>query len=139
MCIPAPCQHLFLPHQGSWETFQHVAERDFLVQLLKPSPRFLVRYSLFLFCNSMQLCTGKAFSYYCKMILHSGASVSLCVCMLSHFSHVQLCDHMDCSPPGFSVHGILQARRLERVGISFSTASLHHYANPCISHTEVCM
>ena len=67
-----------------------MAERDFLVQLLKPSPRFLVRYSLFLFCNSMQLCTGKAFSYYCKMILHSGASVSLCVCMLSHFSHVQL-------------------------------------------------
>ena len=25
--------------------------------------------------------------------------------MLSHFSHVQLCDPMDCSPPGSSVHG----------------------------------
>ena len=24
-----------------------------------------------------------------------------------------LCDPMDCSPPGFSVHGILQARILE--------------------------
>ena len=24
-----------------------------------------------------------------------------------------LCDPMDCSPPGSSVHGILQARRLE--------------------------
>ena len=24
-----------------------------------------------------------------------------------------LCDPMDCSPPGFSVHGILQARTLE--------------------------
>ena len=30
---------------------------------------------------------------------------------------------MDCSPPGSSVHGILQARRLEWVAISFSRAS----------------
>ena len=29
-----------------------------------------------------------------------------------------LCDHMDCSPPGSSVHGILQARILEWVAIS---------------------
>ena len=28
-------------------------------------------------------------------------------------SHVTLCDPMDCSPPGSSVHGILQARILE--------------------------
>ena len=28
--------------------------------------------------------------------------------------------NMDCSPPGSSVHGILQARTLERVAISFS-------------------
>ena len=31
------------------------------------------------------------------------------VLSLSHFSHVWLCDPIDCSPPGFSVHGILQA------------------------------
>ena len=30
---------------------------------------------------------------------------------------------MDCSPPGFSVHGILQARTLEWVAISFSRGS----------------
>ena len=30
-----------------------------------------------------------------------------------------LCDRMDCSLPGSSVHGILQARVLERVAISF--------------------
>ena len=28
---------------------------------------------------------------------------------LSHFSHVQLCNPMDCTSPGSSVHGILQA------------------------------
>ena len=33
-----------------------------------------------------------------------------------------LCDPMDCSPPGSSVHGILQARILEWVAISFSSA-----------------
>ena len=35
-------------------------------------------------------------------------------------SRVRLCDPMDCSPPGSSVHGILQARVLEWVAISFS-------------------
>ena len=33
-----------------------------------------------------------------------------------------LCDPMDCSPPGSSVHGIFQARALEWVAISFSNA-----------------
>ena len=33
-----------------------------------------------------------------------------------------LCDPMDCSPPGFSVRGILQARTLKWVAISFSDA-----------------
>ena len=31
-----------------------------------------------------------------------------------------LCDPMDCSPPGFSVHGISQARVLEWGAIAFS-------------------
>ena len=34
-----------------------------------------------------------------------------------------LCDPMDYSLPGSSVHGILQARTLERVAISFSRGS----------------
>ena len=34
-----------------------------------------------------------------------------------------LCNPMDCSPPGSSVHGILQARILEWVAISFSMGS----------------
>ena len=35
-------------------------------------------------------------------------------------SHVQLCNPMDCSPPGSSVHGIIQARILEWGAISSS-------------------
>ena len=34
-----------------------------------------------------------------------------------------LCDPIDCSPQGSSVHGILQARRLEWVAIPFSRGS----------------
>ena len=36
---------------------------------------------------------------------------------------VWLCEPMDCSPPGCSVHGVSQARILERVAISFSRGS----------------
>ena len=39
------------------------------------------------------------------------------------FSHVQLCNPMDCSPPGSSVPGIAQARILEWVAVSFSKDS----------------
>ena len=45
------------------------------------------------------------------------------MCVLSRFSHVQLCDAMDCSPPRFSVHGILQARILEWVAMPSSRGS----------------
>ena len=40
----------------------------------------------------------------------------------SRFSRVRLCDPIDGSPPGSSVPGILQARTLEWVAVSFSNA-----------------
>ena len=36
-------------------------------------------------------------------------------------SCLTLRDPMDCSPPGLSIHGILQARVLEWLAIAFST------------------
>ena len=49
-------------------------------------------------------------------------------CLSVQFSSVTqscptLCDPVDCSPPGSSVHGILQAGLLEWVAISFSGGS----------------
>ena len=41
-----------------------------------------------------------------------------------------LCDPIDGSPPGSPVPGILQARTLEWVAISFSSKSLYHPAQP---------
>ena len=43
-----------------------------------------------------------------------------------------LCNSMDCSPPGCSVHGILQARKLEWVAVPSSRSS-----QPKIKHTSL--
>ena len=43
--------------------------------------------------------------------------------VLATQSYPTLCDPVDCSPPGSSVRGILQARILEWVAISFSRGS----------------
>ena len=54
-----------------------------------------------------------------QSILHTD---SLCACLLVQ-SCPTLCNPMDCSLSGSSVHGILQAKILEWVAISFSRAS----------------
>ena len=45
------------------------------------------------------------------------------MCVLASKSCLILCDPMDCSLPGSSVRGILQARILEWVAIRFSRGS----------------
>ena len=45
------------------------------------------------------------------------------VCVLVTQSCPTLCNPKNCSPPGSSVHGILQARMLEWVAIPFSRGS----------------
>ena len=45
-------------------------------------------------------------------------------------SCLTLGDPMDCSPPGSSIHGILQARVLESGAIAFSTLLLELLCNP---------
>ena len=39
-------------------------------------------------------------------------NLRVCVCSVAQ-SWPSVCDHMDCSPPGSSIHGIFQARMLE--------------------------
>ena len=52
------------------------------------------------------------------------------VCVLVTQSCLTLCDPMDCSLPGSSVHGILQARILEWVAVSFSRYTSYRMLNP---------
>ena len=57
----------------------------------------------------------------------------MCVCMLSCSVCLTLCDPLDCSLPGSSVLGILQARILERVAIYSSRGSSWPKDWTCIS------
>ena len=66
------------------------------------------------------LCKGREFGIYCmsSIKLWNGfillRDMSWCVCMLSHFSHIWLfAAPWTVALPGFSVHGIIQARILE--------------------------
>ena len=51
-------------------------------------------------------------------------------------SCLTLCNPMDGSPPGSSVHGILQARLLEWVAVSFSSISMRGKCNRLLSIEE---
>ena len=59
----------------------------------------------------------------------------MCACMLIQ-SCPTLFDPMDYSPPGSSVHGMLQARILEWVVISISRGSSQHGSNPGLLHCQ---
>ena len=54
-------------------------------------------------------------------------------CVLSCSNHVLLCNPMDYSLPGFSVHGNLQARILEWVAMPFSRGSSRSRDQTCVS------
>ena len=77
-------------------------------------------FSLFFFLDEFYgfgLDMFNCFSY-CSLLAVAIPATAL----LSHFSHVRLCNPIDGSPPGCPIPGILQARTLEWVAISFSNA-----------------
>ena len=61
------------------------------------------------------------------------ARVRVCMCAQWLQSCPTLCDPMDCSPPGSSVHGILQARILDWVAMPSSRGSSPPRNRTCIS------
>ena len=63
-----------------------------------------------------------SYIYRLMMLFNSPEDVLLLLLLLRHSSRVRLCDPIDGSPPGSSIPGILQARALEQVAISFSNA-----------------
>ena len=62
-------------------------------------------------------------SFYAKRQTNVNINLDLCVCTKLLQSSLTLCESMDCSPPGSSACGILQARVLECVAISPSRGS----------------
>ena len=77
-----------------------------LNQRCHPTISFII-----IFLKSVQI-FGVSWDIFILTIIHT--------CVLSCFSYGQLfCDPKNCSPPGSSVHGILQARILEWVATLF--------------------
>ena len=81
-----------------------------------------VKHWAFLLINLLIHLSGKTVrnincisEHRCSLVLNEVSEVTQ--------SCPTLCDPMDCSLPGSSVHGILQARMLEWVAISFSRRS----------------
>ena len=81
--------------------------------------------------------TGRQILYHWPMVkgkwkwkLHAAAAKSLQSCLT-------LCDPIDRSPPGSAIPGILQARTLEWVAISFSNAGKWKVKGNSLSHVRL--
>ena len=72
------------------------------------------------------ICPQSRTLFYLCCLFHT------CMCAKSLLLCPTLCSPMDCSLPGFSVHGILQARILEWV----SMPSYRLSSQPCISYVS---
>ena len=83
-------------------------------------------------CLSASLC-----SYVIMLVALGYREVFACVCAKSLQSCLTLCDPMDCNPPGFSVHGILQLRILEWVATPSSRASSQPRDQICFSYVSL--
>ena len=76
---------------------------------------------------------------FCSFVLFSfleggrgSFTVNTCYCLIIQ-SCLTVCDPMDCSPSGSSVHAILQARIREWVATSFSKGSSQPRDQTCVS------
>ena len=97
--LPEPGNHQTLSHNGTFMP-------GLCISILKDKTLLIYAFSF----------KGVSCMYGCN-----GSWCNLCVLVAQLCP--SLCDPMDCSLPGFSVHEILQARILEWVAISFSRES----------------
>ena len=77
-------------------------------------------------CVYVLVCLCMCMSMYMCVYVYMSMCVCISVCVracLICFNCVLLCNVMACSPPGSSVHGILQARILEWVAMPSSRES----------------
>ena len=85
---------------------------------------------LWLICASMWLWLLKMNTFPLQFTDPEFYLGGFCECVLSHFSHANSCDPVDCSPPGSSV----QARLLQWVAVPSSRGSSHPRVWNCISY-----
>ena len=88
----------------------------------KKGDRWGYRLVLQLDCINATLYTYCISGNFLVLILYY-SYVRCCYCCLVAKLCLTLCDSMDCSPPGSSLHGVFQARMLEQVATCFSRDS----------------
>ena len=94
--------------------------------------RSLVKtYKMHLMCNWWKW-QHAAQHLHCIILLLCFSSCRGPSCCLVTQLNPTLCDPVDCSPPGSSVHEISQARILERVAVSFSRKSSRPRDQTCL-------
>ena len=105
--------------QGLWEGHVHI-----VIFKMDNQQRPIVQH--------MELC-----SMLCGSLSGRGTwgRMRVCVCVKVPQLCPPLCDPMDCSLPGSSVHGVLQARILEWVDIPSSRGSSQPRDQTQVSHT----
>ena len=96
--------------------------------------RFIINLSLF--CASSRTVTYVYF-FVVYPSLYSVSVLPLAAAAKSLQSCLTLCDPIDSSPPGSPVPGILQARTLEWVSISFSNAWKWNVKVKSLSHARL--
>ena len=123
--------------QFTFKTFQLLSVKDWILRLQLCKKHFsevcILFEKLLHLCSSLLFCiffknTFIGLYLYVRMFLNWG------MCVLIAQSRPTLCDPMDCSPPGSSVHGIFQASILEWVAISFSRDLPNQGTNPGLLH-----
>ena len=122
--------------------FQFSINCDVTYSTPRPCPRYLGQGMFLWKCISViKRCYWQCFGSQplTNLSVNIGYSsvvcVCLCECLVAQWCPT-LCDPIDCSPPGSSVHGISQARILEWVTISSSRGSSWPRDRTCFSHVS---
>ena len=123
---PCHCPLILCVHEESdsctmWKWLQKTVNMIVTISLL---PTCMFQFSIRLHLQNTSLPTKLVkMSRWQQQSIKTSKRLLWAWCACCYFSRVQLCDIMDCSLPGSSVHGVLQARMLEWVAISFSRGS----------------
>ena len=152
-CLAGPAEHLCLITWEMWTTevflsgevkiTRPVVLRNLLISELQQSEvspehnKKAINHISLLKTLLLQWSPGLAYSRLCSSSAISWERVGI-ACVWVHAKLLQLCltlcDPMDCSPPGSSVHAILQARIPEWVAVSSFRGSSWPKNRTCISY-----